>query len=83
MRRYNVSFFKDLHNCDGHTFRCNQGIFGVTADTPDEAIEAAKAAFSERIGDWRLYSDAIEITEDDPRPAPQPRTHRPTDAASH
>lgn len=63
MRHYNVSFFKDLLSSDGHRFKCAQGVIAVDADAPAEAMDAAKQEFDRRIGDWRLYSDTVEIKE--------------------
>ncbi|MDE2229309.1 MAG: hypothetical protein KGL11_09750 [Alphaproteobacteria bacterium] len=62
---YNVSFFKDVLSSDGHAFKCVQRVIAVDADSPNEAINAAKQQFEHHcsnysIGDWRLYAEAVE-----------------------
>lgn len=59
---YNVSFFKDVLSSDGHAFKCIQRVIPVGADSPAEAINAAKRQFEHHygIGDWRLYAEAVE-----------------------
>jgi hypothetical protein len=69
MVHYNVSFFRDLLSSDGHAFKCVQRVIAVDADSPDEAINAAKQPFEDRrsIGDRSLYAEAVEC-EIKPRP---------------
>lgn len=59
---YNVSFFKDVLSSDGHAFKCIQRVIAVGAESPDAAINTAKQQFEDhyRIGDWRLYAEAVE-----------------------
>jgi hypothetical protein len=69
MGHYNVSFFRDLLSSDGHTFKCVQRVIVADADSPNEAINAAKQQFEDRrsIGDRSLYAEAVEC-EIKPRP---------------
>jgi hypothetical protein len=62
MVHYNVSFFRDLLSSDGHEHKCVQRVIAIDADSPDEAINAAKQRFEHHwsIGDWRLYAEAVE-----------------------
>lgn len=69
MRRYNVSFVKNLLNSNGHRFKCTQGVFTIDAKSPAEAVDAAKEKFEVSIGDWRLYADIVEIGEAMGQPA--------------
>ena len=59
---YNVSFFRDLLNSDGHAFKCIQRVMPVDADSPDEAINVAKQEADHHCssGDSRLYAEAVE-----------------------
>jgi hypothetical protein len=65
MRRYNVSFFKNLLSSDGHRFRCPQQVIAVDSDSREEAVELAKQKFEDdsHISDWHLHAD--EIVADD------------------
>jgi hypothetical protein len=71
MLHYDVSFFKELVNSDGHAFKCVQRKIAVDASSPGEAFNAAKRQFEQhyRIGDWRLYADTVEINECDITPS--------------
>jgi len=62
MVHYDVSFFRDLLSSDGHAFKCVQRVIAIDADSPDEAINAAKQQLERHrsIGDWRLYAEAVE-----------------------
>lgn len=59
---YNVTFFRDLLSSDGHAFKCVQRVIAMDADSPNEAIHAAKqqAEHHRNSGDPRLYAEAVE-----------------------
>ena len=42
MNSYRVSFYKDLLNSDGHSFKCLQREVDVQSDGPSEALEQAE-----------------------------------------
>jgi len=67
MVHYDVRFFRDLLSSDGHTFKCVQRVIAIDADSPNEAINAAKQQLEHHrsIGDWRLYAEAVEMNECD------------------
>lgn len=63
MLRYNVSFVKNLLTSNGRAFECVQGVVAVDANSPDEAICAAKLEFAHHhaVGDWHLHADRVGI----------------------
>jgi hypothetical protein len=57
MNNYRVSFYKDLCNSDGHSFKCLQRQVDVQSDGPSEAL-----ALAERLVDnERLNADCVEV----------------------
>ncbi len=65
---YRVSFFNDLTNCYGKSFRvCQRSIVIRFARNRERAIEAAKIRFArlEHVGKWTLRARSIEV---DPLP---------------
>jgi hypothetical protein len=57
MNSYRVSFYKDLLNSDGHSFRCLQRQVDVLSDDPSRAqILAARL-----INNDRLNADCVEV----------------------
>jgi hypothetical protein len=57
MNNYRVSFYKDLLNSDGHSFKCLQRQVDVLSESPSQAMLAA-----ERLADnKRLNADCIEV----------------------
>ena len=58
MTSYRVSFYKDLLNSDGHSFKCLQRQIDVLSDDPSRArILAARL-----IDNDRLNADCVEVT---------------------
>ena len=79
MSSYRVSFYKDLLNSDGHSFKCLQRQIDVVSDGPSQA-----AVLAERLVDNdRLNADCIEVMHLSGRhqfehmstPAPAPCKH--------
>lgn len=57
MNNYRVSFYKDLCNSDGHSFKCLQRQIDVQSDGPSQALVLA-----ERLVDSeRLNADCVEV----------------------
>lgn len=57
MNNYSVSFYKDILNSDGHSFKCLQRRIEVQSDGPSHALVLA-----ERIVDnERLNADCVEV----------------------
>ena len=75
MISYRVSFYKDLLNSDGHSFRCLQRQIDVLSDDPSRAqILAARLVDNDR-----LNADCVEVmplpramTRSNTRPAGRP-----------
>jgi hypothetical protein len=62
---YEVSFFKNLTNSQGHAFKCLQQRAVVEAGHPDEALASAKRSFERHSGirNWRDRADTAELRE--------------------
>ena len=58
MNSYRVSFYKDLLNSDGHSFKCLQRQIDVQSDGPSEALILAERL----IDNDRLNADCVEVT---------------------
>jgi hypothetical protein len=57
MNNYRISFYKDLCNSDGHSFKCLQRQVDVQSNGPSEALVLA-----ERLVDSeRLNADCVEV----------------------
>ena len=56
--RYRVSFYKDLLNSDGHSFKCLQRQIDVQSDGPSHALVLAE----HQIDNARLDADCVEVT---------------------
>lgn len=57
MSNYRVSFYKDLLNSDGHSFKCLQRRVDVQSDDPSQA-----RVLAERLVDnARLNADCVEV----------------------
>lgn len=67
MNGYRVSFYKDLLNSTGHSFKCLQRQIDVESDDPSQALVLAE----QQIDDKRLNIDCIEVVNlaDDPHVA--------------
>jgi hypothetical protein len=68
MRRYRVTFFKNLLSSDGHPFKCLQRVIEVRrARSIDRAVQAAERRYERlhRVPNWKLHADIIELEIDD------------------
>jgi hypothetical protein len=57
MNSYRVSFYKDLLNSDGHSFKCLQRQIDVKSDGPSRALVLAE----QQIDNDRLDADCVEV----------------------
>jgi len=57
MNNYRVSFYKDLLNSDGHSFKCLQRQVDVQSDGPSQAMVLAERL----VDNQRLDADCIEV----------------------
>lgn len=57
MNNYRVSFYKDLLNSDGHSFKCLQRQVDVQSEGPSEALELAERL----VDNARLNADCVEV----------------------
>lgn len=66
MPRYQISFFKNLVNSDGHPFRCLQGSLEIRdATSSTQAAAQAEKEFEmlNHVPNWNLRADSIDISE--------------------
>ena len=57
MNNYRVSFYKDLCNSDGHSFKCLQRQIDVQSDGPSQALVLAERL----VDNERLNADCVEV----------------------
>ncbi len=57
MNNYRVSFYKDLLNSDGHSFKCLQRQIEVQSDGPSQALILAERL----VDNDRLSADCVEV----------------------
>jgi hypothetical protein len=57
MNNYRVSFYKDLLNSDGHSFKCLQRQVDVESDRPSQALVLAEGL----VDNERLNADCVEV----------------------
>ena len=57
MTLYRVSFYKDLLNSDGHSFKCLQRQVDVESEGPSQAMVVAER----QVDKERLNADCIEV----------------------
>ena len=57
MNSYRVSFYKDLLNSDGHSFKCLQRQVDVQSDGPSQALVLAERL----VDNERLNADCVEV----------------------
>jgi hypothetical protein len=57
MTNYRVSFYKDLLNSDGHSFKCLQRMVDVETDSPSQALLTAERL----VDNERLNADCVEV----------------------
>ena len=57
MTSYRVSFYKDLLNSDGHSFKCPQRQVDVQSDGPSKALVLAERL----VDNERLNADCVEV----------------------
>ena len=67
MNLYRVSFYKDLLNSDGHSFKCLQRQVDIDSDGPSQALVLAERL----VDNERLNADCVEVMHltGDPGPA--------------
>jgi hypothetical protein len=67
MARYVVRFIKDVLGENGREAEICQSSIEVDAQDRSEAAELAKQDFcrSEKLGDWSLHADRIQVLETD------------------
>ena len=58
MNNYRVSFYKDLCNSDGHSFKCLQRQIEVQSVGPSQALVLAERL----VDNERLNADCVEVT---------------------
>jgi hypothetical protein len=58
MNNYRVSFYKDLCNSDGHSFKCLQRQIEVQSVGPSQALQLAERL----VDNERLNADCVEVT---------------------
>jgi len=58
MNTYRVSFYKDLCNSDGHSFKCLQRRVDVQTDNPAQAQMLA----GQLVDNERLNADCVEVS---------------------
>ena len=58
MNNYRVSFYKDLCNSDGHSFKCLQRQIEVQSTGPSQALVLAERL----VDNERLNADCVEVT---------------------
>ena len=58
MNNYRVSFYKDLCNSDGHSFKCLQRQIEVQSDGPSQALVLAERL----VDNERLNANCVEVT---------------------
>jgi hypothetical protein len=80
MNNYRISFYKDLLNSDGHSFKCLQRQVDVQSDGPSQALVLAE----QLVDNDRLNADCVEVvhlpgnhheTEHASSPSPAPCKH--------
>jgi hypothetical protein len=57
MNSYRVSFYKDLLNSDGHSFKCLQRQIDVESEGPSQALVLAE----QMVDNERLNADCFEV----------------------
>lgn len=57
MNNYRVSFYKDILNSDGHSFKCLQRQVDVQSDGPSQALVQAERL----VDNERLNADCVEV----------------------
>jgi hypothetical protein len=57
MNNYRVSFYKDLLNSDGHSFKCLQRQVDVQSNGPSQALVLAE----QLVDNERLHADCVEV----------------------
>ena len=57
MNSYRVSFYKDICNSDGHSFKCLQRQIEVQSDGPSQALILAERL----VDNERLNADCVEV----------------------
>lgn len=58
MNNYRVSFYKDICNSAGHSFKCLQRQIEVRSTGPSQALQLAE----QLVDNERLKADCVEVT---------------------
>jgi hypothetical protein len=64
MTKYQIKFFKNLTNSDGHPFKVLQRVIVSQSESCEQAILIAQRRVEglENVGDWRLHADFCEAS---------------------
>ena len=73
MNNYRVSFYKDLCNSDGHSFKCLQRQIDVQSVGPSQALVLAERL----VDNERLNADCVEVMHLSSHEFEQPADHSP------
>jgi len=74
MNTYRVSFYKDLLNSDGHSFKCLQRQVEVQSGGPSQALVLAERL----VDNERLNADCVEVMHlSGPHEFEHPSAHSP------
>ena len=57
MNTYRVSFYKDLLNSDGHSFKCLQRQIDIQSEGPSQALVLAERL----VDNERMNADCVEV----------------------
>jgi hypothetical protein len=70
MTSYQIKFFKNLTNSDGHRFKVLQRVIVSQSESCDEAVRIAQRRFEglENVVDWRLHADFCEASPETQAP---------------
>ncbi len=67
MNTYRVSFYKDLLNSDGHSFKCLQRQIDVQSEGPSQALVLAERL----VDNERMNADCVEVMHLGDHPGPE------------
>ena len=82
MKRYLVTFFKNVSSSDGHIFKCPQQRIEIRhARSVDRALRAAERRYERlcKLADWKLHADTREVEVDGDRVDHQEAATKPTE----
>lgn len=79
MNSYRVSFYKDLCNSDGHSFKCLQRQIDVQSTGPSQALMLAERL----VDNERLNADCVEVMHLTGHESEHSASHSPVPAGTH